>query len=259
MSKPVFTAACCSNKGKIRANNEDNFFFHHTYLMPENREQPFYAEYCSQDELQLFGVFDGMGGESYGEEASLIAASLLEETFVKVKKNPNDIEPIVRDYLVRANEEICYVMRQESMRMGTTVALILLHEQFAYVCNVGDSRIYRLRNQDLLQLSVDHTEQETMRRLGVVAPVKISNRLTQHLGIFKDELLVEPNFIRVGLSRGDRFLLCSDGLTNMVKEDVIVEILSKPISAREIANQLITEALHSGGRDNITVIVAWSV
>ena len=156
---------------------------------------------------------------------------------------------------------ICDEMLGKSgKRMGSTLAALYMDEGMAVGCNVGDSRIYFIRGGKLAQLSVDHTIVQQMVDMGVLTREearvhKKKNIITKNIGIFPEEMLIEPHFTEpVSLQEGDMFLLCSDGLTDMVRDEEIEEILSK----KEItvqADALVKAALKNGGRDNVTVLL----
>ena len=132
--------------------------------------------------------------------------------------------------------------------MGSTIAMLMFFGDQPYVCNLGDSRIYRFRDDELMQISEDHLE-----------PVPPGSgrkpRLVQHLGIFEEEMRLEPYIAKGALKRGDVFLLCSDGLTDMVSPAEICLILKETRSEKRAVERLIELALEHGGRDNTTVIV----
>lgn len=247
-------AACGCNKGRRRTNNEDNFYFDSRILPKDNdglgaaagMEEFLKRELC-------FGVFDGMGGESYGEEASYIAA----ETAKNGGKVLADFICPPKKYLAelieKMNAAVC--MRSEELdsgRMGSTAVLLYLGGRHAYVCNVGDSRAFRLRKGEFLQISRDHTDAAFLAEQGTG---RRKPGLTQHLGIRPDEMVLEPHIAKGELQDGDQYLLCSDGLTDMVGNVEICSIMKEAEDARQCADALVGKALENGGRDNVTVIV----
>ena len=133
--------------------------------------------------------------------------------------------------------------------MGSTLAGLLLEKGNAYSFNLGDSRVYLLRNRELKQISIDHVDSRAFFKKNT------KPSLTQHLGIDEEEFLVEPSISRLELQAGDRYMLCSDGLTDMVSDEQIKDLLEKAESASNAVRKLIDTALDNGGRDNITVIV----
>ena len=145
--------------------------------------------------------------------------------------------------------------------MGSTLAALYIDEGKILCCNIGDSRCYRLRGGRLEPLSTDHNKAGRMVEMGVLTPEQAArhpsrHELTQHLGIFEEEMIIQPAFHGPeALQQGDIFLLCSDGLTDMVSEADITTCLSGDSSPEEKAEKLISMALAGGGKDNVTVLV----
>lgn len=133
-------------------------------------------------------------------------------------------------------------------RMGTTVVGLYFISSCVYVYNVGDSRAYLFRNRGLTQLSKDHVLRNPVKQ-------KSKAPLTQHLGIDPEYMLVEPYITKHKLNRGDRYLLCSDGITDMINDDEISDIMQSGETEEKCVDQLLRTALAHGGRDNITAIV----
>lgn len=243
-------AACGCNIGKIRKNNEDNFYFDGKCLEPENcglkhsaiMEEPLKSGMC-------IAIFDGMGGENYGERASFAAARQLQQTqrtfsdyFVSEKKYLHKITDQLNFAVLKAKEEM------STEHMGTTMVALYYSGKNVYACNIGDSRAYRLRDGEFLQISRDHIEHRPGKE-GKKAP------LTQHLGISPDDMVIEPYIARGEIKHGDQYLLCSDGLTDMLTNFEISDIMLKSDDADSCVQSLIQNALERGGRDNITVII----
>ena len=242
-------AACGCNTGKIRKNNEDNFYFDGKCLEQENNglRNPAYIETTYKNGL-CFAVFDGMGGENFGEIASYAAAREMQKT----ERSFSDFLMPERKYLermvFRLNDAV--VREQRNMcteHMGSTMVCIYFSGKRVYVCNVGDSRAYRLRDGEFLQLSHDHIE---------LRPGKDRKKapLTQHLGFDSDEIQIEPYIAKGDIKKDDIYLLCSDGLTDMLTNFDISSILINNSEMEECVQSLISKALENGGHDNITVI-----
>ena len=248
--KYTIQAACGCHIGKIRKNNEDNFFFDGKCLEEINNglKHPAWIE----GELKngfCVAVFDGMGGENFGEVASYAAARQLQQT----ERVFSDFFIPEKQYLERLTEQLntAVVKAKKEMlteRMGSTMVSLYFAGKYVYVCNVGDSRAYRLRDGEFLQLSVDHIEKRPGRE-GKKAP------LTQHLGIEPEYLQIEPFIAKGKVERGDLYLLCSDGLTDMLTNFEICDIMLQSEDVESCVNNLIHAALEHGGRDNITAIV----
>lgn len=243
-----------THQGKIRENNEDNFYWNGKIRTDVNENQICYKGSETAGRV-LAAVCDGMGGEAQGELASLIAVRALKPCPVKL------VQETAIACIQRANAEICNeIEKNNGKRMGTTLAALYIDEDKAVCCNVGDSRVYRMHDGKLEQLSIDHNRVSQLVAMGVLSPEEAKTHksrhvLTQHLGIFEDEMRIEPAFTEeICLKGGDMFLLCSDGLTDMVTDEEIVNILQQG-SPKEQADRLVEQALEHGGRDNVTVIV----
>lgn len=248
--KYTFQAACGCNTGKKRRNNEDNFYFDGKCLEMDNNglKNPVYWEDTLKNGL-CFAIFDGMGGENFGEHASFAAARQMQLTEKKLK----DFLIPEKRYLQRLTDQLndAVVQMQEQLKtekMGTTMVSLYFSGRYVYVCNVGDSRAYRLRDGEFLQLSADHVSNRPGNEIRK-AP------LTQYLGLGSEDLQLEPHIAKGEISKGDMYLLCSDGLTDMLTNFEIADIMLSSTDADACAQALIHAALEQGGRDNVTVIV----
>lgn len=254
MAKLHIKAAAATNVGRVRANNEDNY-----YLCGQIRRDVSAASASTQCTAParafLAAVCDGMGGEENGELASLLAVQALHPCpFAQIKDTAlADIQA--------ANTAICSEMENNGgARMGSTIAALYIDDNRAVCCNIGDSRVYLWKNGALRQLSTDHNKAARMVALGVLTPAQAArhptrHELTQHLGIYPHEMLLEPAFTApLEIAPGDVFLLCSDGLTDMVTDAQIAACLAADAAPLELAGELIRLALAGGGRDNVTVI-----
>ena len=249
-------ACAISHPGKVRPKNEDNLFFNEFILTEEELSEPYKMNEKTDIPL-LMGVFDGMGGISAGERASLIAATTARNISYTLY-DPDDIEKTMVDICKTANEIVCNEMTTiVKGRMGTTASMLCFFEDFYHLCNIGDSPIFLYRDSNLSLISHEHTEKENYILIygKENIPPNKKFRLTQHIGIFPDELQIEPYVCHDKLQKGDRFIICSDGLTDMVKEAQIAGILSKRMSPAKTAENLLCRALDNGGKDNTTIIV----
>lgn len=250
MNKKVFAACGCS-KGKIRSNNEDNFYFNGNILPAENNALS--TVLTAQSDLSspfCTAVFDGMGGEQFGECAAFAAAHRMKDRLAQNPWNELPTEERLEALSIDLNAVVVEKARELLTRhMGSTLAGLLLEKGNAYSFNLGDSRVYLLRNRELKQISIDHVDSRAFFKKNT------KPSLTQHLGIDEEEFLVEPSIVRMELQAGDRYLLCSDGLTDMVSDEQIKQLLEGADSASSAVRKLIDTALDNGGRDNITVIV----
>jgi len=244
-------AACGCSKGKIRRNNEDNFLFDGRYLEAENKGlEEILVCTRSPGTMWGFAVFDGMGGENFGEIAAHSAARQMKDDEKNLPGRWQGKQEYLENLVMQLNDAVVRA-KQEMLTeaMGTTFVSFFFAGKEGYMCNVGDSRAYRLRDGQLQQLSCDHVERRPGMQ-GRKAP------LTQYLGIDPEEMLLEPYIVKETLAEGDVYLLCSDGLTDMLTDGEIADLIQAAPDMQTCAEALIQAALDRGGRDNITVIVS---
>jgi len=203
----------------------------------------------------IFVVADGMGGAQAGEVASKAAAEAFDRDLPEAPP-----ERVLQETIEAANREIHELARADPSRagMGTTITAAIVNAQSEEVCigHVGDSRAYRLRDGKLERLTRDHSLVEEMRRKGQITDAQAEDHpqrsiITRALG---PEPSVEVDVRTVPAAPGDVFLLCSDGLTTMVDEKRIQEVLADTASVRDAVRTLIDDANRAGGRDNITAL-----
>lgn len=246
--------ACFSHIGRVRASHEDNFLFAKKTLEIENRglKKPTVIRCSPSAGDCCFAVFDGMGGEDYGEVASFVAAQEMKNAMGRLSEYIIPAKRFLEDCCIAMNKTV-FDKAQElgTMHMGTTVAALFVTEEEIYSCNLGDSKTFRLRNGEFMQLSCDHTDSKYLKEAGIWR----KPLLTQYLGIDPEECRIEPYIAKGRLLRKDRYLICSDGLVDMVSNLEICSILANAESAEKSAAQLIQKALENGGRDNVTVII----
>lgn len=233
-----------SDVGLVRHNNEDVW----SYL----------------PETNLYVVADGMGGHQAGEIAAKEAVFNLCSFFKKRKISPEanleQCKQIIEDVIRETNTVVFQrsLLSDDLRGMGTTLCCILLRKDGLIYAHVGDSRIYRLRNKTLTQLTHDHSLLREMIDSGQLnedqaEDFHYKNILTKAIGT---EPYVDPAIDSDIVLIGDTLLMCTDGLTDMVDEKEIEKILSHSTSSKDAAEKLIKAAKENGGVDNITVIVA---
>ncbi len=252
-SRLVIRMAATTHTGKVREANEDNFLFEGRY-MPRDH-QSLNEIYTSEKEVSdgvMAALFDGMGGETAGELASYTAAASLAD-LEKQKELISQPEELVR----RLNHTVCAQGKAEKIsQMGSTAIICRISgeekEDSSWIMNLGDSPAYVFSNGELRLLTHAHTNAEFLQKCG------ITNRkpgLTQFLGIPEEEFQIEPYVRHFSPQDQEQYLMCSDGLTDMVTEEEIQTILAKKITVKEKVDNLLTLALDRGGRDNITIIL----
>lgn len=246
-----------SDVGRVRSNNEDNLYCNGVFMTVSSRERPFFLSGTSKLP-SVFAVFDGMGGEDCGELASLTAAETLHGHAERISHGTfEDVNRFAMD----ANGKLISIMREQHIQTGTTMALISSGTESFTVHNLGDSRVYVLKDNTLILVTEDHTLTEEKVRMGVITPKQAltdrdRNVLTRCLGITDDAFDVSPDFCGVfSFSEYRRAMICSDGLTDMLSNKEIADIMSREHDVSQIADELVDAALNNGGRDNVTCIV----
>ena len=214
-----------------------------------------------EDKLKLFILADGMGGYNGGEVASSLAVEAVRKYIEKnYSEEIKDDETLVR-LLCEAEKYANNVVRRKSMdnkelaEMGTTLDTVLIKDNKMYVSHVGDSRIYRIRKCYMRKISKDHSYVEKLVEDGKISKSEAQhhpkkNMLIKAIGT-TDEL--EPDGYVKTFLKDDILLMCSDGLTNMIKEDDILNIIKDDINTA--VENLVEKANDNGGFDNITVII----
>ena len=206
--------------------------------------------------IGLFVVADGMGGHNAGEVASALAAKTLHE-FIEQAHDAS--ESIVAEALVLANDEVLSAAAGNATYegMGTTVVAACIKDGSLVFGNVGDSRIYLMRDGSLEQLTDDDSWVSRVLPADAIGTEEASRHpmrhvLTKVVGLRED---MEPSVGSSSFQSGDMLLLCSDGLHGVVNDDAIATLLARSGSVEEIAGELVEKALDSGSTDNSTAVV----
>lgn len=242
----LIEGTCKSVIGKVRDNNEDNLCFDLKNLEEQNNGLELCTVKFHNSDYKTFAVFDGMGGEEKGERASYIASTILRE-YVKQNKEIN-----WEKYVQLANDRICEEIFGKD-RMGTTMAGVQFCQDYINISNIGDSRIYMLKEDSLEQISIDHNETKLQEKLNINSNSKA--RLTQYLGIKREEMIIQPYKKQIQYKDVNKILICSDGITDMISDEDIKKILSQKITSEEAVGILVEKAMENGGIDNTTIMV----
>lgn len=204
----------------------------------------------------LFLVADGMGGHNAGDFASKCTVESVVECLASEENG--SIVAMLRRAIEKANQLIHTAgSKEESLYgMGTTLVAAVIQDNMLSVANVGDSRLYVI-GESIRQITRDHSLVQEMVRLGGLDPEKARNHpdknvITRAIGV---DDTVEADFFQIELSEKERILLCSDGLSNMLKDEEILEIVNRGQSLQEDAQALIEAANGNGGLDNIAVVL----
>ena len=233
----VSHSAAASHVGKVRANNQDSGYAGHS----------------------LFVVADGMGGHAGGDVASSIATKRIIEADTRYL-SAQEAEFALRAALVAANSELAETVFEhaELTGMGTTVSAIVVLENEVAIAHIGDSRIYLLRDGELSQITTDHTFVQRLVDSGRIteAEAAVHPRRSVLMRVLGDvESSPEVDTSILATLDGDRWLLCSDGLTGVVSFTGIANALSSGLSATDVADRLVKESLDGGAPDNVTVVI----
>lgn len=251
-----FTAMAVTDIGRVRDHNEDNVFI--------------------DEKLGLLIVADGMGGHQAGEIASKEAIKIVQQMvalqqraiikqsgvfsfFFKWKVYLDQYQSVIEKALLEANHHL-YQLNidrnvSEGSGMGTTIAgCWLITETMMLVFHIGDSRVYRFRNQKLESITKDHSVLQAWHDKGCIGEKPKSNVILRAVGPFSE---THAEIQAIKIEKGDSFLICSDGLTDMV-DDQHIESILQGITAAQLGNysqNLLQSALAKGGKDNISIIL----
>ncbi|MCF0124984.1 MAG: Stp1/IreP family PP2C-type Ser/Thr phosphatase [Clostridia bacterium] len=232
-----------SDIGKVREINQDAFYISD-----------------SLDEIKLYILADGMGGYNGGEIASNLAIqsakSYIENNFKEIEKDKDSIIQLIGSSMEYANMVVFEKAKnnQELEGMGTTLEICLIYNNRAFIGHVGDSRIYRIRKEFMRKLTQDHSYVQKLVKDGTITQEEAvhhpqKNMLIKALGC---NAFVEPDVMVKGFLKDDILIMCSDGLTNLVPQDVIYKEVKKDIE--KATKVLVNIANEKGGYDNITVV-----
>ena len=228
--------------------------------MARNMNQDSYSV-TNEENYKLYILADGMGGYKGGEIASKVAVTAVEkyikEKFQTISKEKTKILELIKDAIEFANTAIYEESRtDESLHdMGTTLEVCLIYKNKLYIGHVGDSRIYRIRKNVMRRITTDHSYVEKLVKDGEITREEAYNHPKKNLLLkaLGSEGLIEPDVLYKALEKDDILVICSDGLTNMIKEERILEIIKE--DEDKAAETLISEANAAGGLDNVTVIL----
>ena len=233
----VKASAAVSHVGRVRSNNQD-------------------SGYAGRN---LFLVADGMGGHAGGDVASAIATRRISEADGDYASAP-DAAAALEGALIAANRQLAETVAEHSelTGMGTTVSAVLLDGDRVVISHIGDSRIYLLRSGELSQISTDHTFVQRLVDAGRITAEEamVHPRRSVLMRVLGDvESSPEIDSMVLDTRDGDRWMLCSDGLSGVVSFDELHELLSADAGAKQVADRLVKASLDGGAPDNVTVVV----
>lgn len=228
-----------TDTGIVRAVNQDSYFIDD----PQGR---------------FFIVADGMGGHAGGQEASKIATEQIRVYLDEHWDSSTPSEILLKEAIDKANQGILEDQTHypERADMGTTVVVLIFRDQ-SWCAHVGDSRLYRLRNSQLTQLTDDHTWVGLALKAGEINQQQAKSHPWRHI---LSQCLGRKDLYKIDLQKldiqpGDRLLLCSDGLTEEVPDELIQSYLAQSETCEQAATELVEAAKQAGGSDNITVVI----
>ncbi|MGN0633345.1 MAG: PP2C family protein-serine/threonine phosphatase [Oscillospiraceae bacterium] len=249
-----------TDTGRVRKNNEDNFYLDGKYRHVYGRDEcENYTELA--ETAHTYGIFDGMGGEAFGETASALASVQLGQTARILKEaDVSDLPYQMNLFTRNANNAICDMLDDRgNARGGSTFAAVCVKEGYIYPFYLGDSRIYIFDEDGLLQITEDQTLAERKIKAGVYTREESENsidhhKLTCYLGVDRSDMGLDCQpCMPIPVKHGLKLLMCTDGLTDMCSREEISQIMSE--RRIDTARALADKALENGGRDNVTCIV----
>jgi PPM family protein phosphatase len=228
-----------SDVGCVRKSNQDSYL-----IDPEGR---------------FFIVADGMGGHAGGEEASRIATESIGAYLSLEWGKGSSPQQLLQQAVSKANQAIIYDQNTHPVRAdsGTTIVVVIFVDGQTWFCHIGDSRLYRLCDEKLEQVSDDHTWIARAIQTGAVGPEEARTHPWRHmlLQCLGREEIREVTIQKVDFQPGDRMLICSDGLTEELTDEQIANQLQENQTCETAAEELVKAAKSHGGRDNVTVVV----
>ena len=249
MKRVVVHASAKTDVGRVRERNEDSYLLDHDHM--------------------LYVVADGMGGHAGGQRASQLAVATL-HAYVQqgaqsvgqmAPPGADEASPPVAQFLADGVRHACATIFDEAeqnhalLGMGTTTTALMLRHGWAYIAHVGDSRCYMQREGRLAQLTEDHSLVNEQVRAGLITremaqKSRMKNIITRSVGFERD---VDVDTFLLPVQVGDHFLLCSDGLSNLIEEHELAEAMSEQ-QDQDLVGALVQQALERGGDDNVTIV-----
>lgn len=230
--------------GLIRKKNQDSFFL------------------SEKEDLPLFIIADGMGGHKGGEVASSDAINIIKKMFIENREiliNEKNIKDIIYKSIEKANK---YIYKksldfEEYKGMGTTVSLCYIFKDYVFIGHVGDSRIYRIANDNIIQITEDHSLVNELIKKGEITKKEAynhpqKNMITRAVGTSYD---LEIDLEEFKYEKDNKLLLCTDGVFNMLQDYEILEIIKDNIFISDAIDEIVNRAKTNGGSDNITAMI----
>lgn len=253
--------AAVTDIGQKRSSNQDNFYVNGCYIDHYNAVA---ERFDAVDSLNahVLAVCDGMGGQADGDVAAMIGVSTISDysDSLRQSENSQNASRTARRMLREANGRILEKCKESGKKMGSTVSMLVVANQYVYACNLGDSEIYHKTQYGIERLSKPQTFAQELVDMGAISEDQASrsyirNQLSQYLGMENIRGL-KPNENLTTIRNGDMLLICSDGVSDVLPNHSIYATLSSGRPVRDIADALIEKALRKGSGDNLTVVIA---
>ena len=262
-----------STVGNYREHNEDNFYLPtlagKTMSGGVGHRDDSMELTIEEGAIYPFVVADGMGGQLAGEKASQMAVDIIPKELSRrigsAESDDRQIQRVIKDAVAAANQEILglSVVQTEFNNMGTTVVLALFRKGRVYVAGIGDSRAYRFRDGRIEQLTKDHSLAQALLEAGTITAEELPNHKFNHvlyLYLGSKDARGGPEDVKAAeFQAGDRFLLASDGLTGVVQDAQLAEVVAGSDDPQASARTLIKLALDNNSKDNVTCLVIHAV
>ncbi len=253
--------AAVTDIGQKRTSNQDNFFVNGCYIDHYNVVA---ERFDAVDSLNahVLAVCDGMGGQADGDVAAMIGVSTISDysDSLRQSEDSRNASRTARRMLREANGRILERCKESGKKMGSTVSMLVVANQYVYACNLGDSEIYHKTQYGIERLSKPQTFAQELVDMGAISEDQASrsyirNQLSQYLGM-ENVRGLKPNENYTTIRNGDMLLICSDGVSDVLPNHSIYAMLSSGRPVRDIADALIEKALRKGSGDNLTVVIA---
>lgn len=251
-------AAAESRTGYARGNNEDNVYFNGDFITPRTIRDDFAIKTGEYSDINVFAVLDGMGRNNTGSYASLLAATRLDDVTDRItfdtQRTPDEI---VLDYIQETNVAIREQVHDTGgVRTASTLGLLIIENGTARVYNVGDSRVYLFRDKQLIKLTRDHVSVKGQRTVALTEEGVRNGGLTKYLGMAEKDGDLEPYRAKpFKIKKGDKFIVCSDGISDYVDEEDMAACMLRRRDPFGHTNELMALALREECADNLSVVV----
>ena len=254
MDNRTIKASVYYGMGSLRKNNEDAYYFNGQYASYSHMDREAFLFSEADADGSLWAVCDGMGGQSNGEKASFTAVSGLRG--LQEHLPGRDFETTVQSWVSQANDAV----NEQADGGGSTLAMLYCSGPHLRAAHVGDSRIYRYHNGQLERITRDHSRVEMLLDAGAITQEEARNHpqksvVTRYLGMNSEYVCTASVSEEIPYLRGDRYLLCSDGVTDMLTDDEISALLAEPGEIGSCVGKIRDAVFTAGARDNLTVIL----